>query len=118
MHLMFDANELQTGRLAEESENGVEADLLEEIRLFDGLQQCDLLIRAQAGDRSRSWKKLGAFRLGLSQAALVELLLVLIVAGDRPVNEPDNSRCSRARCIVIGDDLGRDGLDFSGVRWI
>ncbi len=78
---MFDAEELDSNRLAEESENGVQPYLLEEVGFFYCLQQCDFLAVRETRDGSGSWKQLRAFRLRLSQPAFVEFLLVLIVAG-------------------------------------
>ena len=78
MHLVLDAQELQTDWLAEESENGVKPHLLEKFGLFDSLEQRDLLLGGKAGDGCGSRKQLGAFGLRFNQAALVKFLLVLI----------------------------------------
>src|SRR5450755_4329630 len=56
VHLMVHADELRTVWLAEESEDGVKAHLLEEIRLLDSLQQCDLPLASEARDGCGSRK--------------------------------------------------------------
>src|ERR1051326_6694492 len=63
-HLMIQADQLPSNHsaiapmhwMAQESERGVRTDLLEEIRLLDGLQQRNLLIGGKRGDRFRSRK--------------------------------------------------------------
>src|SRR5215472_8113176 len=118
VHLMFNTEKFYSGRLAEESKDRMKTHLLEELCLLNRLQQGDLLLAGKAGDGGRGWKHLLPFGLRLRQAALVQFLLVLIVARQRAIDKENHVRLFRPRRIAVGNDLRRDRFHLSRARRI
>src|SRR5712692_11758661 len=83
-------------RMSQEAEDGVKAHLPEKICVLDSLQQFDSLAGSQALDAGGAGEQFGAPRLGFAEPPRVQIALVLIVAGERAIDEPDHTRAIRA----------------------
>src|SRR5262249_46766933 len=76
-----------------------------------------LLVRAQIGESLFRLEPLFDFRREFFQALRNDCALFNCESRQRPINEMDDPGFTRAGRVICGNDLSRDGLDFSRLFW-
>src|SRR5579864_1778018 len=103
-------------RISEEAHDGVHAELVEELRTFDRVQQPDLLVGLERRDALRTRKQLAAFVLCLAESVDVKCALARVERPERTIDEVYDARLARARGAVLWNDLCGQRFDFPSLR--
>src|ERR1700722_14644758 len=98
-------------RAAEPSEHGVLVKNRKEVRVFNRMQQMDLVGSGQPGERNRAGKRLFTAQFQIRKSLAIGDLLVGGEGLQGTVNEVHRARFSGARPIVRRNDPGRNRVN-------